>query len=482
MRKRRLTSRGPLTAAGSAALIAAGAALVAACSSSPAPGGAHGPDTTSASGTAHGTAAPGTQVTGKLANGTTWVAEYPAGWNGTLVLYSHGYGPLTAADAPDAPTQAAMLAAGYAIAGSSYDPNGSQWALNTAVNDQFGALAAVTATVLPRQPAHVLAFGNSMGGLVSALEAQDGQGKIDGALTTCGVVGGGVNLDEYQLEGEYAIAQLLGSPRVTLVGLNDESAYNTATALNSDAQRAQSTPAGRARLALAMAFLNIPAWDPSSWAPVAAGNPAGQETAQYDALTDSSNNVLDFIEGGRESIEQAVGQAAWTGGMNFAQVLANSPYRQEVDSLYQAAGLNLQADLATLSTHATIVASPAALAALKATSDPTGRLAVPELDLHTIGDNLVPVGNEDYYAKRVSQAGSAALLQQAYTESFGHCNFSVSEQVAGLEALLQRVATGQWGSVATAASLEQRATALKLDPAHFVAYSPAALTGAVPGS
>jgi hypothetical protein len=421
-------------------------------------------------------------VTGKLANGTTWVAEYPSSWNGTLVLYSHGYGALTAADAPDTPTQNAMLAAGFAIAGSSYDPNGSQWALNTAVSDQFGALAAVESTVLPRSPSRVLAFGTSMGGLVSALEAQDGAGKISGALTTCGVVGGAVNMNQYQLDGEYAIAQLLGSPSTKLVGLNDETAYDAGNALNADATRAQSTAAGKARLALAMAFLNIPAWNPNYWAPVPAGNAPAQESAQYDALTDSSNNVLDFIEGGRESIEQAIGgQAAWTAGTNFAQALANSPDQQEVEALYQAAGLNLNTDLATLTAHATIKADPTALKSLEATSDPTGRLAVPELDLHTIGDNLVPVGNENYYAQQVSQAGSGALLRQAYTESYGHCNFSVSEQVAGLQAVLQRVTSGQWGNVATPASLEQRATALKLDPAHFVTYSPGALTGAVPG-
>ena len=50
-------------------------------------------------------AGPGTEVTGTLANGTIWVAEYPQSWNGTLILYSHGYGALTAADAPDADTQ-----------------------------------------------------------------------------------------------------------------------------------------------------------------------------------------------------------------------------------------------------------------------------------------------------------------------------------------------------------------------------------------
>jgi hypothetical protein len=339
----------------------------------------------------------------------------------------------------------------------------------------------VESAVLPRRPARVLAFGTSMGGLISALEAQDGQGKIDGALTTCGVVSGGVNMSQYQLDGEYAITRLLGNPATQLVGLNDDSAYGTGLALYADAQQAQGSAAGRARLALAMAFFNTPGWNPHDSAPAAANDPSAQEAAQYAALMDSSTNVISFYLGGRESIEQAAdGQPAWTAGTNFAQLFAASSDKAEVAALYRAAGLNLNSDLATLSARATIKASPAALQSLQASSDPTGKLEVPELDLHTIGDNLVPVTGENYYAKQVDQAGSGDLLRQAYTESFGHCNFSVSEELAGLDALLQRVTTGQWGDLAAAASLEQRATALHLDPAHFVSYAPGELTGTVP--
>ena len=484
MRKKRPASRTPLTATAAVAVITAG--LVASCSAGTPPGKPAGP-ASSAPGTRgapaapHGPGiAPGSQATGTLANGTTWVADMPKAWNGTLVLYSHGYGSLTAADAPDPGTQTALLDQGYALAGSSYDPHGSQWALNTAVSDQFGALTAVEAKVLPRPPKNVIAFGQSMGGLVSALEAQDGQGKISGALTTCGAVAGGVNLNQYQIDGEYAIAQLLGNPKTQLVGLDYDTGAATAATLNSAAARAQATQAGQARLALAMAFLNVPAWTPGNSQPAPANQPEAEEAAQYNALTQDSNNVIDFIEGVRVSMEQALGgQAAWTAGTNFAQALASSPFKREVTGLYKAAGLNLQADLAALTAHAAIKASPAALSKLRATSAPTGRLAVPELDLHTIGDDIVPVENENYYTRLAGQAGSGGLLRVAYTDSFGHCNFSVSEQLAGLQALLRRVSTGQWGDAATTASLQRAASALGLDPARFVSYSPGQLTGAV---
>jgi hypothetical protein len=460
----KLKLRRTTTAAAAVVLIAAGAALAG-------PAAAHA-----------AAATPGTQVTGTLANGTVWIAEYPANWNGTLILYSHGFGPLTAADAPDPGTQAALLADGYALAGSSYDPNNSEWALDTALSDQFGSLAAVESTVLPSRPRHVIAMGTSMGGLVSALEAQSGRGKIDGALTTCGIVGGGVNLNEYQIDGQYAIAQLLGNPATQLVGFGtDANALATAGALTATAATAQQTAAGQARLALAMAFLNVTPWDPSSAAPAPAGSPAAQEAAQYDVMFGGAFNIMDFIELGRISIEQADGgQATWDIGTNFAAALRQSPYLPEVEALYKAAGLNLNADLANLTAHTSTKANPAALLSLFQTSVPTGRLEVPELDLHTIGDNLVPVQNEHYYAQLVNLAGRGSLLRQAYTESFGHCNFSPSELVAGVQAITQRVATGQWGNVATAASLEQAAGATNLGPANYVNYNPGELTGSVP--
>ena len=120
---------------------------------------------------------------------------------------------------------------------------------------------------------------------------------------------------------------------------------------------------------------------------------------------------------------------------------------------------------------------------LARTSVPTGRLAVPELDLHTISDQLVPVQQENYYARLVAVAGDSSLLRQAYVASVGHCNFSSAELVAGVLAISHRVATGRWDDVATTGSLEDVAQSLDLGPARFVAYRPGPLTGAaLPGT
>ena len=448
-----------------------------------------------------GAQTPPQHYTGTTSDGSQWIADVPSSWNGTLLLYSHGYGTLLPADAPDPTTQAHLLSMGYALAGSGYDPKGSLWALNTAVGDQFAALSAVESTVLPRRPSHVIAVGQSMGGLISALEDQDSHGRIDGALTTCGIVAGGLNLNNYQLDGEYAMTQLLGS---LMPGGQSIQLVNFATAADSGTSAgelqnlgeiaqgqigSQASPQTRARLALAMAFLNTTTWSPIASGPAAPTDSAGQEAAQYE--TDFGFTffpIIPFIVTGRYAIEQAVGgNAGWTLGVNFARELAGSPFRTEVEALYQQAGLNLRGDLNELTRNANITASPLAVRNMVKTSVPDGRLQVPELDMHTIGDNLVPVTMENWYRGLVDRAGSGDRLEQSYVARPIHCNFTPSELVAGVLAVQQRVETHHWGTVATPQALQSSASNLvaanpSLGPPAFplpafVAYEPLPLLG-----
>ena len=160
----------------------------------------------------------------------------PAIWNGTLILYSHGFGPLTAADAPDPNTQAGAARRGYALAGSSYDPNNSEWALDTAVSDQFGTLAAVESTVLPRRPRTCSPSARRWAAWSAPWRRSRAAAGSTARSPPAASSAGGVNLNEYQIDGEYAIAQLLGDPATQLVGFGDEpTALGTAAALTADA-------------------------------------------------------------------------------------------------------------------------------------------------------------------------------------------------------------------------------------------------------
>jgi hypothetical protein len=417
------------------------------------------------------TAAPATShYTGVLRDGGDWVADVPARWNGTLVLYSHGFGALQAIDAPNPGVQQAMLDRGYALVGSSYDPHGSLWALRSATRDQFESLAAITRII--GRPRLTLALGTSMGGLVSGQEAQLGGRRLDGVVSTCGLMAGGINLNNYQLDGAYALNRLLrpGQP-VKLVGYADPGEGATAAAqLSATATAARASTGGRARVALATALLNMPTWSNGQAQPPARRDAEGIATAQYEWLT----ATLPFIMPARYYIElSAGGNASWNTGADYAALLARSPHRETVRALYRAAGLDLRADLDNLTRHAAVRADRAAIRELARTSTLSGRLDVPNLTLHTRYDQLAPVEFEEQYARQVRTAGDQRLLRQAYVNRRGHCAFTASELIAAVRAVEHRAVTGRWDQAATARQLQADARALELgDEPAFVAYRP----------
>jgi hypothetical protein len=426
---------------------------------------------------------------GTLPDGGTWIADVPAHWNGTLLLYSHGYGPPVAQDMSDPTTQNALLGMGYALAGSSYDPTGPWWALGSAVRDQFETETIVKRTVLKAKPSKVYAVGTSMGGLVSALEDQGAAGRINGSLTTCGLVAGANQLNQYQLDGEYAIAQLLApNEHIQLTDFTvgpptfSDSAASAAE-LDSAISSAQTTAQGRARLALAFAFLNVSPWGGSTQPGV--DDFLAQEQGQYDGYTSTlfggPLTPIDFIVEGRDQIEAAAGgEGAGTVGVDFGGLLRESSYYPEVRALYDAAGLRVGNDLSSLARHATLVPDRGARRSLTRSSVPTGHLQVPELDIHTISDPLIPVQQERYYANLVHRAGDARLLRQAFVAAQGHCAFTPAELIAGLKALQSRVRSGRWDNVATPDALNAAANGLPSDlgGGAYTPFWPERLTGA----
>src|SRR5260370_31981183 len=102
--------------------------------------------------------------------GANYTIQVPSNWNGTLVLYSHGYvsstSPLLnpAPDAGDPLTVAALFQQGYALAGSSYSQNG--WALKQAFNDQIVFLDFFNTTC--GQPPPPIPCGHPRGEIIHA--------------------------------------------------------------------------------------------------------------------------------------------------------------------------------------------------------------------------------------------------------------------------------------------------------------------------
>ncbi|HWO37703.1 MAG TPA: prolyl oligopeptidase family serine peptidase, partial [Candidatus Acidoferrum sp.] len=146
---------------------------------------------------------------GKLQDGATYLIEVPANWNGTLFLYSHGYvvpgSPNPAQDVGDPFTRFFMLSSGYALAGSSYATTG--WGIHEALMDQI-AILEVFEKLLER-PKRTIAWGHSLGGIITAGLIQRNPERFVAALPMCGVLSGGVATWNTALDSEFAFKTLL---------------------------------------------------------------------------------------------------------------------------------------------------------------------------------------------------------------------------------------------------------------------------------
>jgi pimeloyl-ACP methyl ester carboxylesterase len=391
----------------------------------------------------------GTVVTlnGTLADGATYLIQCPAGaWNGTLYLYSHGYVVPGAAnppeDAGDPVTAGWMLAHGYALAGSSYATTG--WAIEQALPDQINTLNAFDQSY--GQPKTTVAWGHSLGGIITAGLIQDYPSRFDAALPMCGVLSGGVATWNTALDGAFAFQKLI-DPSIQLVDITNP----TANLDNAEAAvaAAQQTAAGRARLALVAALADTPGWfTPLSPEP-AASDYTAQEQNQY--LWDTEV-TFPFIFAFRADLEaKAGGNPSWNTGVNYFSDLSKSTDASEVKALYQAAGLSLGQDVQTLNSSKRISADPKAVGWLARNIAFDGDISVPVLTMHTTGDGLVVPENEQAYRAVVDRAGNGALLRQIFVDRAGHCAFTPAETITAVQTLENRLSTGQWDVPAPAA-------------------------------
>jgi pimeloyl-ACP methyl ester carboxylesterase len=409
-----------------------------------------------------------TTVNGTLSDGATYEIQCPAGtWNGTLFLYSHGYvapgSPNPAQDVGDPVTGAWMLGHGYALAGSSYATTG--WAIQQALPDQISTLNVFRSSY--GRPRQTVAWGHSLGGIITAGLVQDYPKRFTAALPMCGVVAGGVATWNTALDSAVAFQQLLASTTPLQVVNISSPAANLQTA-ETVAATAQSTAAGRARLALSAAMADTPGWFTSLSPEPAATDYSAQEANQYLWATEVD---FPFAFDLRANLEaDAGGNPSWTTGVNFTQQLRKSVDYREVVALYKAAGLSLRTDLATLNRATRISADPKAVGYLARYISFDGRLSMPVLTMHTTGDGLVVPENEQAYAQVVRRAGDSRLLRQIFVARAGHCAFTPAETITAVQVLLNRVNTGRWNTRAlTASSLTGTAAALGPDYNIFTA-------------
>ena len=435
----------------------------------------------SASGSTCGGTGSVTTLTGAFTDGATYKIQCPSGtWNGTLLLYSHGYvtpgSKNPATDVGDPITGAALLGNGFALAGSSYATTG--WAIQQALPDQVNTLSTFDQAF--GKPRTTIAWGHSLGGIITAGLIQDYPNLFNAALPMCGVLSGGVATWNTALDAAFAFQQLL-APTIQVVNITKPTANLTAgeTAVT----KAQATAAGRARLALVAALGDTPGWF----------TPLSPEPAATDYATQEQNQFLwdtqvtfPFVLALRAELEaRAGGNVSWNTGVNYFTDLAKSVDLKEVTALYKAAGLSLTKDLLTLNGAPRISAKPSAVAYLAKNIAFNGDISIPVLSMHTTGDGLVVPENEQAYRSVVDRAGNGNLLRQIFVNRAGHCAFTPAETLTALQTLLNRLATGHWnvpspaGLNAEAAALGPQlnvfasGSALVATPPAFIRYTPA---------
>jgi pimeloyl-ACP methyl ester carboxylesterase len=384
---------------------------------------------------------------GKFADGATYLMQVPSNWNGTLVLYSHGYVvpgfPNPAEDVGDPITGTYLLANGYALAGSSYATTG--WAIQQALPDQIKVLDTFKTRV--GTPTRTIAWGHSLGGMVTAGLVQRYPTRFEAALPMCGVVAGGVGTWNQALDSAFAFDVLLGANSgLQVVNItNPNKNIDIAEGLLTDAQK---TAKGKARIALTAALDDTPGWyDPLSPEP-SPTDYVTQEANQYFWL---ANIDFPFAFDFRAELEdRAGGNPSWNNGVDYEKQLKNSVDYAEVQALYQKAGLSLDHDIHVLNNAARIKAKQSSVAYLEHNIIFDGQIHIPVLTLHTKGDGLVVVEDESAYKDIVDEEHDGELLRQLFMHRAGHCEFTPAETVVAFQALISRLDTGKWPGLGSA--------------------------------
>ena len=385
-------------------------------------------------------------------NGAPYEILLPAKWNGTLLLYSHGYrnaAPTPPTFAPvdtkaePAPgwstgkkqTGDALLAQGYALAGSAYKSNG--WAVEDGVAADEDLYSFFTQNV--GSPNRVYVWGDSLGGLITQTVAEKDSSWVDGVAPFCGALAGLVPNLDLALDVEYGVKTLI-YPQLKLTGFAsyEEAVNNWVAAAKAVVAAASDTAGGGTAKVLYLAALvdgpgKTKTYDGADI----------QSTVKADV--ESILTALGYGTFGRYDIEQRFGgNASSNEGVDYSARISVAD-TAVIDAV--TAGATAQAN-AAMAAGTRVTADAAAVEkALASGGDPKGDVTDPTITMHTAADPLVIAQNETFfrnrYAGQVAKGKATADLVQLYTTppatypeepgapfGAGHCNFTTETRVA----------------------------------------------------
>lgn len=382
-------------------------------------------------------------------DGARYRVEVPEGWNGTLVLYAHGYFPPGFPDLGAIPvtnhaaTEAWLLDQGYALAASWFaTPYG--FAVGQGYDDTLKLLDWFEAHV--GQPRHVIASGQSLGGVIATRLGEERPDRVDGVADICAAHDSNATFNA-GLDVVFAVKTLLmegaEGEAVELVHPTGEAdaAADTA-ALAAAVERAAGTREGRAKLALVASLNNVTGW----WSALSPRPTDPDEVIRQQARWIGGAYVNGYAgPSARVDLEARLGgNPSSNEGIDYGRLVQRSSQSRAVRDAYRRAGVSLQDDLAKLAAAPRIAADPAAAGRMAEVGVPSGELRVPMVTVHTIGDGGAPPDQERWYAGQVRRRTRGDLVRNLYVDRGQHCSISAADEAVTVEALARRIETGRW--------------------------------------
>jgi len=370
-------------------------------------------------------------LSGEL-HGAPFRIRVPEVWNGTLLIFAHGYrdkadhpGEIDNRNADVAPNpalEAPLLAQGFALAGSAWKDNG--WAVEDAIQDTRNLALYFTANVA--KPQRTIIVAASLGTFVGYKSMEQFNGIYDGALCLCSAGAGATRLWDSGVPLYLAYDVIFGIPP----------SWGTVGEVRNDIDFDTEVLAK-----LAPELSNIANFPKFEFIRLVAKNPGRGITPPPPpnffpgwALTD----FFFFTEARAELQRRAGGPIVQNLDQEYSITPAEKAY---------LAGIGLptpvvDAWLAQMNARRNIEAKASARNYVRNNTNFNGKIKNPILTVHTIIDPLLVVANDSAYAETNAAAGKEELLFQTFTTGVGHCNLTGPQVLTSIGAIDLWVRTG----------------------------------------